>query len=108
MLSLKTEADLLREVADLLRAHRLTLGWRQTDLAARSGVAIATLRRFERSGQIGFRGLAKLLVSLGLVDTFLAAFNPPVSSPKSITAFLEDKPTAKRPQRARRPVHPPK
>ena len=52
MLSLKNEADVLGEAAALLRAHRQSIGWRQTDLASRSGVAIATLRRFERTGQV--------------------------------------------------------
>lgn len=88
MLSLKTESDVLREVADSLRAHRSALGWRQEDLAQRSGVAIATLRRFERTGQIGFKGLSKLLVTLGLADNFLAGFKRPTEAPKSIAAFL--------------------
>ena len=101
MLSLKTEADMLREVADSLRAHRLALGWRQADLTERSGVPIATLRRFERSGQIGFHALAKLAVTLGLVDSFLAALKRPAIAPKNITAFLAEGKKAKPRQRAR-------
>lgn len=88
MLSLKTESDLLREIADSVRGHRLALHWRQDDLAQKSGVSIATLRRFERSGQITFQGLAKLLVSLGLADSFLASLKRPETAPKSIDAFL--------------------
>lgn len=88
MLSLKTESDVLREVADAVRSHRLALGWRQDDLAQRSGVGVATLRRFERSGQIGFQGLAKLLVTLGLADALLAALKRPADTPPSIEAFL--------------------
>lgn len=89
MISLKTEADILREVAEAVRSHRVALRWRQDDLAKRSGLSIATLRRFERSGQIGFQGLAKLLVSLGLADAFLAAFKQPGAAPASIDAFLK-------------------
>lgn len=92
---------MLREAADFLRAHRLALGWRQDDLAERSGVAIATLRRFERSGQIGFQGFAKLLVSLGLADNFLATLKRPDSAPQSIEAFLAAGNTRKPRQRAR-------
>jgi transcriptional regulator with XRE-family HTH domain len=103
MLSLKSESDVLREVADSLRAHRLALGWRQEDLARRSGLAIDTLRRFERSGRIGFPGLAKLLVTLGLADNFLAAFKTtPSTTPKSIEDFLTEGQAAKTRQRARR------
>jgi len=101
MLSLKTEADVLREVADSVRAHRMTLRWRQEDLATRSGVSIATLRRFERSGQIGFLGLAKLLVSLGLADQFLTSLKRPEAAPKSIEAFLASGTTRRRRQRVR-------
>lgn len=102
MLSLKTESDVLREVANALRAHRLALGWRQTDLAERSGVAVATLRRFEGSGQIGFPGLAKLLVSLGRADDFLAAFKPPAANPpRSIEAFMAEGRPARVRQRVR-------
>ena len=100
MLSLKTEPDVLREVADSVRSHRLALGWRQDDLAQRSGVGIATLRRFERSGQIGFQGLAKLLVTLGLADNFLTALKRPAEAPKSIAAFLAANRPAKPRQRA--------
>lgn len=104
MLSLKTETDVLREVADSLRARRLALGWRQVDLAERSGVAVATLRRFERSGQIGFEGLAKLLVTLGMADVVLAALKSPENSPRSIDAFLAEARPASVRQRARRPI----
>lgn len=101
MLSLKTESDLLSEVAAIVRSHRQVLRWRQEDLARRSGVSIATLRRFERTGQIGFHGLARLLVTLGLADNFLTALKRPEAAPKSIKDFLAAGDTAKRPQRIR-------
>lgn len=96
MLSLKTEADVVREIADTVRAQRVALSWRQEDLATRSGVSIATLRRFERSGQIGFLGLAKLLVTLGLADQLLTSLKRPEAAPSSMAAFLA-------PQKIRRP-----
>lgn len=105
MLSLKTEADMLRGVADSLRAHRLALGWRQADLAQRSGVAIATLRRFERSGQISFQGLSKLAVTLGLADSFLTALKRPAPTPKNMAAFLAEGQAATLRQRARAMSH---
>jgi len=100
MLSLKSETDLLREFSDGVRQRRLLLDWRQADLAARSGVAIATLRRFERTGQIGFHGLAKLLVSLGLADALITALKPPAPAPRSMKAFMAGNDAPKR-QRAR-------
>ena len=88
MLSLNTEADVLRAVADAVRRHRLAQGLRQIDLAQKSGVAIATLRRFERSGQIGFLGLAKLLTTLGLTDAFIASFQRVPETAASVRDFM--------------------
>ncbi len=102
MLSLKTEFDVLREVAAAVRDQRVALSWRQEDLAKRSGVSIATLRRFERSGQIGFNGLAKLLVSLGLADQLLGALKRPDPAPRSMEVFLA--PGKRRRQRVRKPA----
>lgn len=104
MLSLKTEADVLREVADSVRSQRVALNWRQEDLATRSGVSIATLRRFERTGQIGFLGLAKLLVTLGLADQLLAGLKRPEPAPKSMEAFLASPKTRSPRQRVRTPI----
>lgn len=102
MLSPKSDADMLAEVAAAVRSQRVALRWRQQDLATRSGVSIATLRRFERSGEIGFRGLAKLLVTLGLADQVLRAFQPPAANPKSMDEFLAAG-ISKAPQRVRLP-----
>ncbi len=88
MLSLNTERDLLENVAGIVRQHRLAQGLRQIDLAQKSGVAIATLRRFERSGQIGFLGLAKILTTLGLTDAFIASFQRVPETVASLRDFM--------------------
>ena len=99
MISLMTEADVLSEAPRLMREARLAMALRQEDLAQRSGVPIATLRRFERSGRIGFPGFAKLVVTLGLADRLIEALTPkPAASPKDIESFLA---TPKRRQRVR-------
>lgn len=102
MLSLKNEADLLRGAADAVRRRRQALHFRQTDLAERSGVAVATLRRFERSGQITFSGLAKLLVACGLAESVLRALesNSTPTTAVTITDFLTA-PTARKRVRKR-------
>src|ERR1043166_2148356 len=100
MLSLNTEADLLRTVANSVHQHRIAQGFRQIDLAQRSGVAIATLRRFERSGQIGFLGLAELLTTLGLTDAFLSSLQRTPETPASARDFVNA--SARRRKRAPR------
>ena len=104
MLSLKNETDIIREARDLIRAHRMALSWRQADLAKRSGLGIATLRRFESNGRIGFAGLAKLLATLGLADRFLGALIPPAPAPKDINEFLAAAPAPARQRAPRRAI----
>ena len=104
MLSLKNETDIVREARELIRAHRMALSWRQDDLAKRSGVGIATVRRFENSGRIGFAGLAKLLATLGLADRFLNALKEPATSPKNINEFLAAAPAPVRKRAPRRAI----
>lgn len=85
-----------------MRAHRLRLSLAQPELAKRSGVGVATLRRFERTGQISFRNLGRLLTSLGLIDSFLDSFKPVPPSPPNIKSFLSDTSTTMVRQRAPR------
>jgi transcriptional regulator with XRE-family HTH domain len=102
MLSLKNETDVIREARTLVRAYRMALSWRQADLAKRSGVGVATIRRFESTGRIGFVGLAKLITSLGLVDHFLGALKQPPVSPKDINEFITGGPSPVRQRAPRR------
>ena len=103
MLSLKNETDIIREARELMRAHRMALSWRQDDLATRSGLGIATVRRFERTGCIGFVGLARLLATLGLADRFLSSLKKPAPAPKDIDEFLAAGPAPARQRAPRRP-----
>jgi transcriptional regulator with XRE-family HTH domain len=105
VLSLTTGYDLLRETSRAVRERRQALGLRQLDLSRLSGVSIATLRRFESTGQIGFAGLAQLLVSCGMADAFLAGIKQPApaATPISIQDFLANAPKPKRRVRLREP-----
>ena len=92
----------MREASQSIHQHRMALAWRQEDLAKRSGVGIETLRRFERTGRIGFAGLAKLIATLGLADRFLQALQPPETAPKDIDEFLTTAPVSVRKRAPRR------
>jgi transcriptional regulator with XRE-family HTH domain len=88
MVTLTNETDVLSALAAGIRGERIRLGWRQADLAERSGVPLRTLRKFETTGQIGTAALARLLVSLGMADRFLEGCKPPPPAPKSMEEFL--------------------
>jgi len=50
-------------IAAQLRAARSLLGWKQTELAEKSGVGIATIRRLEAQSDI-LRGMSKTVWKL--------------------------------------------
>lgn len=68
------------------RALRIARGWTQEELAERAGVALDTLRRFERTGQIALERLVKLAVVLDAVRPLGELFAPP---PAATLAELE-------------------
>ena len=65
-------------VAVRLRSTRLNADLTQAGLAARSGVSLASLRRFETTGQIAFESLIRLAQALGRDADIDALFAPPL------------------------------
>lgn len=51
-------------IAARLRSRRLARQLTQQGLANRSGVALGTLKKFERSGQIALRSFVRLAIAL--------------------------------------------
>jgi len=68
---------ILLGLADRLRLVRVDAGLSQAALAQRSGVSLASLRRFERTGQIALASLVKLALALRREADLDALFQPP-------------------------------
>ncbi len=64
-------------VAARIRAARLNANLTQAGLAARSGVSLASLRRFETTGQIALESLIRLAQALGRDADVEVLFAPP-------------------------------
>ena len=94
--SIKTPRETRQTLAARLRALRLARGWRQATLAERSGVSLASLRRFETSGKVSLESLLKLAFALDRLDDFDGLLLPP---PAASIAELEA--AEKRPARRR-------
>jgi transcriptional regulator with XRE-family HTH domain len=78
---LRTPREMALALAERVRQLRLQREWTQEELAARSGVAIATYRRFERTGEISLARLLKIAVILDAQDGFEDLFRlPPARS----------------------------
>ena len=71
-----TPNEALDQMATAMRQHRIRHNLTQEDLAYKSGVALATLRKFERTGQISLESFFKLATMLGLLETILSAIEP--------------------------------
>lgn len=94
--SLQTPKDVHGALAKKLRELRLAKGWRQATLAERSGVSLASLRRFETTGQISLQNLLNLAFALGRLDDFDTLFQQPEARSIAELEALENRPRRKR------------
>ena len=97
--SLHTAPQVRKSLAARVRALRLARGWKQTTLAERSGVSLASLRRFEGSGKVSLESLLKLAFALDRLDDFDALLRPPPASSLAEIEAAEKRPVRKRGRR---------
>lgn len=100
-----TDSEIALRLAAALRSWRVApegAGITQAALAEKSGVAITSLKRFEKTGAITLRSLIAIMRALGLVDR-LEDLVPQPDSPGPL-AMLQAERTRKQRRRApRRP-----
>lgn len=96
--SLKTPEEVRRNLAARLKTLRLARGWKQATLAERSGVSLASLRRFEESGKVSLESLLALAFALHRLDDFDGVFEAP---PAATLAELEAREVRPRRHRGR-------
>ena len=72
--SLATADQVRVAISTAARARRIALRMTQTDLSARSGVALATLKRFEQRGRIGIEALLQIATALDALEGFTDLF----------------------------------
>ncbi|MFL6199409.1 MAG: helix-turn-helix domain-containing protein [Thermoanaerobaculia bacterium] len=78
--SLATPEQVGKTLAARVKELRLARGWKQATLAQRSGVTLASLRRFEESGRVSLENLLDLAFALNRLDDFDALFQAPRAS----------------------------
>jgi transcriptional regulator with XRE-family HTH domain len=94
--SLETPESVSRTLAARVRELRLARGWKQVTLAQRSGVSLASLRRFEESGRVSLQNLLDLAFALNRLDDFAALFQGPRASSLAELEAAERRTTRKR------------
>ncbi len=68
--TLKTQQEIITSIALNAKNKRLSQHLTQMGLATRSGVSLASLKRFEKTGQISLQSLVQLAIALGCVRDF--------------------------------------
>jgi transcriptional regulator with XRE-family HTH domain len=94
--SLETPEQVSRKLAARVKALRLAQGWKQITLAERSGVSLASLRRFEESGRVSLQSLLDLVFALNRLDDFDALLQPPRAASLAELEMAEKRPARKR------------
>ncbi|MBE6367209.1 MAG: helix-turn-helix transcriptional regulator [Lentisphaerae bacterium] len=95
--NLKSPVDVMLSIAQRAKALRLEQNITQQELADKVGIAIGTVKRFEKSGEIQFNHLLRIALVLGRLDEFSDIFAP-ADIPYSLYELKNDKPR----QRARK------
>lgn len=95
---LKTPTEVQKELALRAKALRLDMNLTQAGLAARVGISVGTLKRFEKSGEIQFNHLLRI----ALVLDRLPEFDNLLRLQATPQSLFEEKVAEKKRQRGRR------
>jgi len=91
--SLHTPEDIAHQLADRIKALRLRRNWKRLTLAERSGVSEASVKRFERTGQISLENLLKLVFALDRLEELTTLFAlAPAASIKDLESLQGNAP----------------
>ena len=77
MIYFETPSDVAIKMAQKLKSIRKRRKITQKQLAARSNVSYATLRKFEKTGQISLESFIKISMELGLLNQLNNLFSDP-------------------------------
>lgn len=66
----KTPNDIAKEFAEKIKQQRKMLKISQVQLAAKSGVSLGSIKRFESKYEISLNSLIKILIALNLEKDF--------------------------------------
>jgi len=99
MLSINSPGEVAQLLAERLRQRRLANNWGREELSRRSGVTVASIRRFETQAEISLGRLLQLCMTLRVLEDFEHVLAAP--EPRSI-AEIEKSIKKKKRQRARK------
>lgn len=92
-----TPADVMLQTAQRAKALRLEQNITQQELADKAGIAVGTVKRFEKTGEVQFNHLLRIALVLGRLEDFKTLF-----AADDVPASLYEFKAAKMRQRARK------
>lgn len=90
MISLTSVSKAQQKIAGNIREKRLLMELTQEGLAERSGVPLATLRKFEQKGIVSLESFLKLLRVIGGLEEIIDVLKPSKPNFTSIDQVLKD------------------
>ncbi|WP_316833437.1 helix-turn-helix transcriptional regulator [Pedobacter nutrimenti] len=90
MISLISTSKAQQKLAKNIQERRLSMELTQQGLAERSGVPLATLRKFEQKGSISLESFLKLLMVVGGLEETIQVLKPSKPNFTSIDEVLKD------------------
>lgn len=96
MISLISLSKAQLKLAENIRARRLAMELTQEDMSQRSGVPLATLRKFEQKGAISIESFLKLLMVIGGIEDIIDVLKLPTVNFTSIDEVLKSTDTKSR------------
>lgn len=86
---LKLPDEILEEIAEKVRLLRKKRSLSQQQLAAKSGVSLGSLKRFESTGQVSLASLLNIALVLGHLNDFEALFEESPDLPTTLDEILK-------------------
>jgi len=80
----KSLDERMKDLAVRFKAYRKKAGYSQLEMADRSGVTYASLKRFERTGKISLESLWLLTIALGCDDQLDMLFSKPMLTAEDV------------------------
>lgn len=88
-MNLKLPSEVQQEIGKKAKQLRKQYNLTQPQLANRSGVSLASVKRFEQTGKISLDSLLKIASILDVLEDFETLFNPVQALPKSLDEILK-------------------
>lgn len=88
-LMLRTPVEIVKLLCERLRKERLSKQMTQAEVAARAGIGVNTVSNLEAGRNVGFEGLVRVAVVLGLGDELENLFKPKIESLDDMVRYEE-------------------